>query len=62
MHILVVDDELSMREYLEVLLARAGYEVTCAGAVAAAREVLGRAGGPGRLRHEAGQGRAAWTC
>ncbi len=29
-HILVVDDELSMREFLEVLLSRAGYRVTSA--------------------------------
>ena len=29
-HILVVDDELSMREFLEVLLQRQGYQVTCA--------------------------------
>ena len=29
-HILVVDDELSMRELLEVLLAKEGYKVTCA--------------------------------
>lgn len=29
-HILVVDDELSMREFLEVLLERQGYQVTCA--------------------------------
>jgi len=29
-HILVVDDELSMREFLEVLLQRQGYRVTCA--------------------------------
>jgi len=29
-HILVVDDELSMRELLEVLLAKEGYTVTCA--------------------------------
>jgi len=28
--ILVVDDELSMREFLEVLLQRQGYQVTCA--------------------------------
>ncbi len=33
MKVLVVDDELSMREYLEVLLVRAGYEVKCAGSV-----------------------------
>ncbi len=33
MKVLVVDDELSMREYLEVLLVRAGYEVRCAGSV-----------------------------
>ena len=29
-HILVVDDELSMRELLEVLLSKEGYKVTCA--------------------------------
>ena len=29
-HILVVDDELSMRELLEVMLSREGYEVSCA--------------------------------
>ena len=29
-HILVVDDELSMRELLEVLLAKEGYKITCA--------------------------------
>ncbi len=40
MHILVVDDELSMREFLEVLLTRAGYQVTCVGSVKAAREAL----------------------
>ena len=33
MRVLVVDDELSMREYLDVLLARAGYEVRTAGSV-----------------------------
>jgi two-component system, NtrC family, response regulator PilR len=33
MKVLVVDDELSMREYLEVLLVRAGCEVKCAGSV-----------------------------
>jgi two-component system, NtrC family, response regulator PilR len=30
-HILVVDDELSMRELLEYMLSKEGYEVTCAG-------------------------------
>jgi two-component system response regulator PilR (NtrC family) len=30
-HILVVDDELSMRELLEYMLNREGYQVTCAG-------------------------------
>jgi two-component system response regulator PilR (NtrC family) len=39
--ILVVDDEPSMRQYLEVLLARSGYEVLTAPGVAQAREVLG---------------------
>jgi len=29
-HILVIDDELSMRELLEVLLVKEGYKVTCA--------------------------------
>ena len=29
-HILVVDDELSMRELLEIMLNREGYQVTCA--------------------------------
>ena len=29
-HILIVDDELSMRELLEVLLAKEGYKATCA--------------------------------
>ena len=29
-HILVVDDELSMRELLEVMLGREGYKITCA--------------------------------
>jgi len=39
--ILVVDDEQSMRQYLEVLLSRSGYEVLTAPGVAQAREVLG---------------------
>ncbi len=29
-HILIIDDELSMREFLEVLLSREGYRITCA--------------------------------
>lgn len=29
-HILVVDDELSMREVLEYMLNKEGYQVTCA--------------------------------
>ena len=33
MKVLVVDDELSMREYLEVLLVRGGYQVRCVGSV-----------------------------
>ncbi|ATB42562.1 sigma-54-dependent Fis family transcriptional regulator [Cystobacter fuscus] len=40
MHILVVDDERSMRVVLEVLLLRSGYRVTCVEGVRAAREVL----------------------
>jgi len=39
--ILVVDDERSMRQYLEVLLVRSGYEVTTAEGVTQAREALG---------------------
>jgi two-component system response regulator PilR (NtrC family) len=30
-HILVVDDELSMRELLEILLTKEGYKISCAG-------------------------------
>ena len=36
----MVDDELSMREYLELLLAGAGYYVTIAESEAAARRAL----------------------
>ncbi len=43
MNILVVDDELSMREFLDVLLTRAGYSVRMAGSVTEAVEEL-RAG------------------
>jgi len=39
--ILVVDDEPSMRQYLEVLLVRSGYEVLTAPGVPQAREALG---------------------
>lgn len=38
--ILIVDDELSMREYLEVLLTRAGHEVRTASTVDEARQLL----------------------
>lgn len=39
-HVLVVDDESSMREVLEVLLGRAGYEVSTAGTLAEAKARL----------------------
>ncbi|WP_141593742.1 sigma-54 dependent transcriptional regulator [Myxococcus sp. AB056] len=39
-HILVVDDELSMREYLELLLQREGYAVTSVAGVKAACDLL----------------------
>jgi two-component system response regulator PilR (NtrC family) len=42
--ILVVDDELSMREYLELLLTKAGHEVITAGTVGDARTRLTEAG------------------
>ena len=41
MKLLVVDDELSMREYLEVLVRRWGHEVVVVESVAAAKEKLG---------------------
>jgi len=40
-HILVVDDELSMRELLEYLLVKEGYQVTCAESGTRAVEMLG---------------------
>ncbi len=40
MQILVVDDELSMREYLEVLLSRGGYQVVTAPDVATAVDTI----------------------
>jgi len=43
-HVLVVDDELSMREYLEMLLSRVGYRVSVAGSEKAAVEALGEGG------------------
>ena len=39
-HILVVDDELSMRELLEYLLTKEGYQVTCAESGTRAIELL----------------------
>jgi len=44
LHVLVVDDELSMREYLEVLFQRLGYQVTCAATAKAAGEALALGG------------------
>ena len=41
MNVLVVDDELSMRQYLEVLLSRSGYQVTTSANVSEARDTLG---------------------
>ena len=38
--ILVVDDERSMRDYLEILLRKAGHEVVAVGALGPAREAL----------------------
>jgi len=40
--ILVVDDELSMREFLEILLAKEGYTVSCAASGEEACAILGR--------------------
>ena len=43
-HILIVDDELSMREFLEMLLSREGYRITCAeieGSVESCNELSG---------------------
>ena len=44
MQILVVDDELSMREYLDILLTKAGYQVTAVATAQRARECLASAG------------------
>ena len=44
MNVLVVDDELSLREYLELLLQRAGYGVTSVGSVEEARAALAAGG------------------
>jgi two-component system, NtrC family, response regulator PilR len=41
-HILVVDDELSMRQFLELLLAKEGYAVTCAENGHQAKALLGK--------------------
>ena len=41
MHILVVDDERSMRDVLEIMLTRAGHQVTAADGVRRASEALG---------------------
>ena len=41
-HILVVDDELSMREVLEMLLRKSGYRVTCADSGLAAIKLLNK--------------------
>jgi two-component system response regulator PilR (NtrC family) len=40
LQILVVDDELSMREYLDLLLAKAGYDVRLAATLAEAERAL----------------------
>ncbi|PIS10909.1 MAG: Fis family transcriptional regulator [Bdellovibrio sp. CG10_big_fil_rev_8_21_14_0_10_47_8] len=40
--ILVVDDEESIREFLEIMLKKEGYEVTCAEDGAKAKDVLGK--------------------
>ncbi len=42
--ILVVDDERSMRDYLEILLRKGGFEVVTAASVAAAEEALNHGG------------------
>lgn len=38
--ILVVDDEESIREFLEIMLKKEGYEVTCAEDGAKAKDIL----------------------
>jgi two-component system response regulator PilR (NtrC family) len=44
LHVLVVDDELSMREYLEVLLQRLGHQVTTSATAPAAEEAISGGG------------------
>jgi len=44
MRVLVVDDEPSMRQYLDVLFSRNGYEVSLASGVGTAREALSSGG------------------
>jgi len=44
MRVLVVDDEPSMRQYLDVLFSRNGYEVSVASGVGTAREALSSGG------------------
>ena len=39
-HILVVDDEMSMRELLEMMLTREGYKVSCAESGLSAIEMI----------------------
>ena len=42
--ILIVDDEQSIREYLDLLLSRAGHSTESAGTLAAAQKLLGTKG------------------
>ncbi len=40
--ILVVDDEISMRDFLEILLTKEGYSITCAGSGEEACDIMGK--------------------